>query len=447
MTAHTDHLRTYLAKGPAGARQLIEKMGVSQPTLSRAVSAMGSDVVRIGAARSIQYALKDTRRGLDEVPIYRVGGDGKIMLLGVLVPVRPDGFVMQQADGVTLHSDSLPWWLLDMRPQGFLGRAYAARHAARLGLPSRLSDWHDTHVLQALTANGHDAVGNLLVGDTARDHFVNAALPEPIPLDQKGDAYVRLAREAASGDVPGSSAGGEQPKFVACVASADGPRHVLVKFTEPEVNPVTQRWRDLLLAEHHALETLAGAGIAAAHTQIIDHAGQRFLEVERFDRVGLTGRRGLFSLASVEAEFAGKGSTAWPGIAATLASDGHIHSDASETAALLYAFGILTGNTDMHNGNLSFVSELGRPYALAPAYDMLPMGFAPKAGGGLPEQLPPANLHPSVKNATWFRALALATCFLERVQAESRFSEGFRACIGSLAAHIAEASQKVSRLA
>ncbi len=47
-----------------------------------------------------------------------------------------------------------------------------------------------------------------------------------------------------------------------------------------------------------------------------------------------------------------------------------------------WAFGMLIGNTDMHHGNLSFIISLhGRPYALAPAYDILPMGFAPKVGG------------------------------------------------------------------
>lgn len=31
----------------------------------------------------------------------------------------------------------------------------------------------------------------------------------------------------------------------------------------------------------------------------------------------------------------------------------------------LWAFGMLIGNTDMHHGNLSFISSHGRPYQLA----------------------------------------------------------------------------------
>jgi hypothetical protein len=33
------------------------------------------------------------------------------------------------------------------------------------------------------------------------------------------------------------------------------------------------------------------------------------------------------------------------------------------------------------------LAQDGRPYALAPAYDMLPMGFAPLSGGGLRDKL------------------------------------------------------------
>jgi hypothetical protein len=221
---------------------------------------------------------------------------------------------------------------------------------------------------------------------------------------------------------------------------------VLVKFTLLDANPVTERWRDLLLAEHHALETLSAAGFLAARSCVIDHGGQRFLEVERFDRVGATGRRAVFSLTCVEAEFVGDARAPWPTLAARLASDGHITGESADGAALLYAFGTLIGNTDMHNGNLSFTSEQGRPYALAPAYDMLPMGFAPRSGGGLPDSLPAANLRASARNAVWAQALGLAVDFLGRVRADSRFSEAFGPCRDALARHIDDAGAKVSRL-
>lgn len=446
MSLHLDALRILLAAGPQSAQQLIEKMGVSQPTLSRALSRLGDEVVRLGAARSMQYALRDTARGVADIPVYQVSAEGQIRALGTLVAVRPQGFVMRQADGKTLHSEGLPWWLFDMRPQGFLGRAYAARHAAALGLPARLGDWSDEHALRALLAHGHDVVGNLLLGDLARDRFLSAPHPAPVAEAQKAEVYRQLALDAASGDVAGSSAGGEQPKFAVYAATPTGPRHLLVKFSEAEDSPVSERWRDLLLAEHLALETLRAANIPAAQTYVFDHGGQRFLEVERFDRVGSLGRRALHSLTALDAEFVGAGTGSWPQIARRLADAGQIERQAAEGAAMLWAFGTLTGNTDMHNGNVSFIAEHGRPYALAPAYDMTTMAFAPRSGGGLPVSLAAPNIRADVPNDVWRRAETLAHEFLVRVRASNSFSPRFGACISALENHLNAASAAIARL-
>lgn len=446
MSRHADAIRLKLASGPLAARQLIDTLAISQPTLSRVVAELGDEIVRLGAARSIQYALRDAGRGLPDIPVYRVDVEGKIRSLGTLVPVRGGGFVMRQEDGVTLYSAGLPWWLLDMRPAGYLGRAYAARHGGALGLPARLVDWSDSHALRALIANGEDVVGNLLLGEIARDRFLAAALPAPVAEAQKADRYVALAREAAGGNLPGSSAGGEQPKFVAYATTPEGPRHVLVKFTEPDAGPVGERWRDLLLAEHLALATLREAGIAAATTRLIDYGNQRFLEVERFDRVGALGRRAVFSLAALDAEFVGAGANGWPTIARRLAAEKVILPQVADTAALLWAFGTLIGNTDMHGGNLSFVSEHGRPCNIAPAYDMSPMGFAPRSGGGLPESLADPAIDPGVANETWRHAEVLARAFLDRVVVNGNFSRRFGPCIAALTRRIDTAGTRIARL-
>lgn len=447
MSSHLDLIHIRLSAGPLSARQLIESIGISQPTLSRALTELGDEVVRIGAARSIQYTLRDSTRGLPDIPIYRVDAEGQIRQLGTLIPVRPEGFVMRQENGVALHSDGSPWWLLDMRPQGYLGRAYAARHGAELALPERLTDWTDSHALRALMVHGHDVVGNLLLGDIARDRFLAAPIPDPITEGQKAGEYASLALGAARGELPGSSAGGEQPKFTAFAMTPAGARHVIVKFSELEESPVSERWRDLLLAEHLALATLREAGIPAAKTQIFDHGGQRFLEVERFDRTGNLGRRALISLAALDAEFVGAGTGGWPIIARRLAADGQIRPEAVDAADLLWAFGTLIGNADMHSGNLSFISERGRPYGIAPAYDMTPMAFAPRSGGGLPDTLSAAAIDASVANESWSRAEKLARAYLAQVIAETGFSQRFAWCIAALEQHIETASDKIRRLA
>jgi hypothetical protein len=450
MPDHADAIRLQLTRGPLSSKALQQRLALSQPTVSRALAALAGEVERIGAARTAIYALRDAGRGVDSLAVYRVDAQGRLAEIGRLVPVRPAGYVMHRADGVSLHSEGLPWWLADMRPQGFLGRAYAARHAATLGLPANLSEWSDAHALRALVAHGHDAVGNLLLGEAAREQFLAAPAPEPIPPAGKGARYAALAREAARGEAPGSSAGGEQPKFLACVQGSprDGgePRHVLVKFSVAEDSPVSGRWRDLLLAEHLALACLREAGVAASRTGIVDYGTQRFLEVERFDRVGERGRRALLSLGSLDDQFVGLRQAPWSEVAQRLAAQGHVQAEAVRGAALLYAFGTLIGNTDMHAGNLSFMTDGGRPYALAPAYDMLPMGFAPGASGALRDTLPALRLAPGVPAATWREALALAHHHLARLGAHGGFSPRFAPCLDALAARLIEATEQVHRL-
>ncbi|WP_199104478.1 type II toxin-antitoxin system HipA family toxin YjjJ [Aquitalea sp. ASV11] len=433
MSRHAETLRQQLAGGLRTARQLVEITGLSQPTVSRALAALGDEVLRLGAGPAIHYALRDSSRSQLAVPVYRVSDAGQIVELGHLRPVRPDGFVMQQTDGVWLHSSGLPWWLEDMRPQGYLGRAYAAAHAASLGLPANPEHWGDADILRALLAHGHDIIGNLLIGDAARQHFLSMPQPQPV---QRAAHYPALALAASAGELPGSSAGGEQPKF--CAYTEHG--HVLVKFTAAEDNAVSQRWRDLLLAEHLALAVL---GVS---TSLWDFGSQRFLEVPRFDRIGPLGRVAVFSLRALDAEFVGAAHAPWPVVVQRLVAAGHVTPQSHAGAALLWAFGTLIGNTDMHSGNLSFTSLHGRPYQLAPAYDMLPMAFAPRGGGALADTLPEANLRAEVPADIWRQALTLAQDFHARLLAHDGFSDRFTPCIAALGAHIDTAAARIARL-
>ena len=438
MDDRSAQIRQALAAGPVASESLRARLHVSRATLTRAIAQMAGDIVRIGAARATRYALRDRFRPLPELAVYRVSATGQIATLGTLYPVRPDGFVMVQTDGVSTHHEGLPWWLIDMRPQGFLGRAYAHRHAPSLGLPADVRNWSDTDALRALLASGADPVGNLLIGEIARDHFVNG----PAPLACAPKDYPHLAKQALSADASWSSAGGEQPKF--CALSPAG--HVLVKFSAAEASPVSTRWRDLLLAEHLALETLHEAGVAAARSRLQDVGTQRFLELERFDRVGLHGRRALVSLAALDGEFVGQAAAPWPVITAQLARLGVITPEAHAGAALLFAFGTLIGNTDMHAGNVSFVSDSDPPYALSPAYDMLPMAFSPTSGGVLRDSLGAAHLHSAVDGATWRSALALARAYLARLRQEKQWSAAFMPCMEALGELQQAAAKNMAKL-
>jgi hypothetical protein len=177
----------------------------------------------------------------------------------------------------------------------------------------------------------------------------------------------------------------------------------------------------------------------------MDYGTQRFLEVQRFDRVGALGRRALHSLAALDEQFVGSGGR-WPEIASALAREKIIAPEAVDGAGLLWAFGTLIGNTDMHSGNLSFKSEHGQPYRLAPAYDMTPMAFAPTAGGDLPERHLELNVGEQVAACAWLQALPLAQEFVGRLRNAEGFSNNFEPCLAALQRHVALAAERIGRL-
>jgi DNA-binding transcriptional ArsR family regulator len=447
MSLHGDRIALMLAAGPASAGELGARLGVSQPTLSRALNDMSGQLVRIRKGRSFSYALRDGGRGFSDIAVYRVDPQGLVSQLGTLIPVRDAGYVMRETDGSTLHSEGLPWWILDMRPQGFMGRAYAGRHAVHLGLPSSLQEWSDSHAVRALLAHGHDVTGNLLLGDLARERFLETSAYVPVASEDRPKMYAQLSQASIGDDQTWSSAGGEQPKFTAYAETRFGLRHVIVKFSVLDDNPVSQRWRDLLLSEHHALEALLSAGVAASRTSVIDSAGQRFLEVERFDRVGERGRQGLVSQSALDNEFAGLATQVWPEVTRVLRTEGVITEEAHAGAGLLYAYGCLIGNTDMHHGNLAFLNTTGRPYEIAPAFDMLPMTFKPGSGGQIPNTVKPVPLHSAVSPSAWRRALGIAQNFLQRLRGDTSLSAEFMPCVTALEDHLQVMARKIALLA
>jgi hypothetical protein len=101
----------------------------------------------------------------------------------------------------------------------------------------------------------------------------------------------------------------------------------------------------------------------------------------------------------------------------------------------------------MHAGNLSFISDTGLPFSLAPAYDMTPMAFAPNSGGKLNNTLTSLVLHASVRNEHWRHAWALAQSYLTALQSCGQFSADFDVCLAALETHLSNARQQISRLA
>lgn len=420
----------------ASARELGEALGgASQPSISRALAAAGPRVVRIGQARRSRYAAVREVRGLGtHWPLYRIDEHGRPQVFGELTALHGDGCLVaaatppdwlrgEFADGLF---PGLPWFLDDQRPQGFLGRQFGQRWARELGLPANIARWNADAVLTALLLHGDDGPGDFVLGDTALERALGAK-PAAIPAAAREQRYAKLARAALAGELAGSSAAGEQPKFTACVRDADGNlRHVIVKFSEPmDGNPSARRWADLLVCEHLASELLAEHGHASARTELVRSQGRLCLESTRFDRVGAHGRRGLVSLAAWSDAHDGERDD-WAGTAARMRQAGWIGDAAREQVRLRWWFGRLIANTDMHFGNLGFFLGDALPLRLAPSYDMLPMLYRPAANGAVVTRaFEPPPPHPAAL-PSWQQAARWAERYWQRAAQHPDISDGFR---------------------
>lgn len=368
------------------APALVAALHISQPTFSRWWKTI-TDGVALGAGKARHYALRRKIAGVSApIPLFRVDATGQVAPAGQLDTLE-GGFYALTQTGETSYRlfQGMPFFLGDLRPQGFLGRMEPGKHP-ELGLPADILRWTPEQVLNYIARRSEQAAGNLILGNESYARYL-AELPtlaqSLLPEAQRHERYPAMAGDAMQGEPPGSSAGGEQPKFTAVLQRAGSPakiEHVIVKFSPPLDTPGGRRWGDLLLCEHLALAALARHGIATASTAILEAGSRLFLEVVRFDRSGLTGRLPMATLSALDGDL-GMLDQSWSAVAHALARLGQLPGDEVATVEILDLFGALIGNTDRHHGNLAVSWEFDRPYRLLPAYDMLPMLYRPNAHG------------------------------------------------------------------
>lgn len=299
----------------------------------------------------------------------------------------------------------VPWWLFDRLPQGFSGRVYAKQVLKRHPeFSSDLRDWSDAVVLQLLSEYPVDAIGNFLIGDKDLKRYLVA---ENCPFSLAD--LPRLAEQAK--EFCQTLISGEQPKFC-CDIEQHGP--CIVKFAE------TVHQADLLIAEHTALSILNDAGIPSVQTTLFRSGHYQFLVIRRFDCTG-TGRRGVVSLKALDLEFVGSRDQRWPVIARQLAEQGVVLASVLPTIQLLFCFGRFIANSDMHSGNLSFFFDGQMPFALAPAYDQLPMAYA--AGK---QHISQITVDADLPGSAWAQALPLALHFWQSLAEQPLLSESFK---------------------
>jgi hypothetical protein len=451
-------------------------------------------IIRLGTTRGATYALRRPIRNLgDTFPLRRIDTTGRAHDWAELTALH-GGWRLTWANsaqtpawageicGLGGFCEGFPFFLTELRPQGFLGRAVGRTLPPSLGLSPDPREWPtDDDTLVYLTAEGDDLPGDLLVGDAmlrrAQDRLLNP--PAALPESARATRYPELAATAASAGIAGSFVEGEQPKFLVTLSPGNAelqlgpspqvsaplpappsplpsphvsglipqpspPRPplipVLVKFTDRLSTPTGRRWADLLIAEAVAQSILHARGEALAAPRLV-HAGDRlFLETPRYDRAGAHGRRGVISLRALHDAFPGPDAHLWTAAAAHLRARDLIDAAALRSIRLRHAFGRLIGNSDMHFGNLSLVvsnpadAARGR-FILAPVYDMLPMRWRPDVQSGALDWLP---FTPDARDlASAARPVALQ--FWQRAHDLPAAPPGFRQLAAAMAQRLAEA--------
>lgn len=422
-------IKEYLKQSPATSKEIQVHTGLSQTAVARHLRNLGNSVIKLQDGRTPKYALtRNAFGGNNKLPLSMVDAHGNTTIAAFIRPLAHGGFYVEPATGMPrlllgeskngLYKD-LPYFLLDLTPQGFLGRQIAEEMATQSDdFPSDPRNWNTNHIGRYLISNGDDLPGDFKFGEQA----LLRVRRKPV-ISSESD-YPALADSVMSGVIPGSSAGGEQPKFTAFCGSRLA--HVIVKFSPKGDNDIARRWRDILITEYHAAEAIRAKNFLAAETRLIEKDGRLFLESQRFDRTGEYGRTSMVSLQSIDAEFTELGS-GWPQVFDALYKKDLVSWQHVYDVEYLWCFGRLINNTDMHLGNLSLAIEESA-FRLLPLYDMCCMGFAPKSGG----EVRPYNFVPSnpkrvnLPESAIVPIKAMAHDFWNRVANDNRISAELR---------------------
>ena len=443
------------ALGPTSAADLATAFRVDPTTITRALRQLGPDLQSFGSTRRTRYALR--RKVLDSTsswPVYRIDPSGHARDWGTLEAFHgawrmrwagaPPAWVSHFADPEGLWP-TLPFFVRDLRPRGFLGHSAARPVARLLRIPEAPGEWLDDHILTFLALNGQDLPGDLVIGEdclrAALGLQISPAADFTMAPHQAMTRYPELAVRATGSFQPGAAVPGGRPKFLVSLdESGTERRQVMVKFSPPMNQPLGRRWADLLAMEFHALSILSEAGLAGIGFRLIDAGGRRFLECPRFDRSARGGRSGIVSLEGLLGSRSGRAD--WTSLVLDLERSGLVDATALRDTRRLQAFGELIGNTDMHPGNLAFRMSDALPFELAPAYDMLPMHWAPGTQGELMERsFAPQPPVPAAAEA-WREMLPIAREFWNRVIADQRVSREFAATARSAGESLARLAER-----
>lgn len=303
-------------------------------------------------------------------------------------------------------------------------------------LGTDLQQWSLEQQLYAAVTQLHDGPGAFTLGSPTGGPAKALDADDDM---QRGQHYDQLVAQEADLPLAGSSAAGEQAKFLVDVqadpARVDTWQSLIVKFAPaPRDTPFGDRWHDLLHAEALALRTLGEAGEPVANARVVETGRRSYLESERFDRTPAHGRRHVVALTSIHEAFVPGARQHWPASCEVLAEQKRLSQDDARGVRLWWHFGRLIGNNDMHFGNLSLWADdpARARFELAPCYDMLPMAYRP---GEQRDDFGPTPLalerSPGLDAAVWQAARDLAERFWAALADHHPCTAPFRAMAGA----------------
>lgn len=408
-------------------RELTSSLDISQPTLSRLVKSLSSEIVVLGKGRATRYGLpRRIHQHTSHFPIYIIDSRGDAHLYGTLTALAGGSYWWDAVQGGQEFYSGLPWFLLDHCLSGFAARSLARTLSRTAPLSRRLADWNDDDQLFAAGRWGDDRAGNLLIGEDSLARYLAGTADEKpyIEIDSELRNYRRLAQSTLDGNLHGSHLAGEQPKFTACVNDQGTPCHMLIKFSPAIASQEARRYADLLVCEHLALEAIRMAGYSTARSRLLTAGQQVFLCLKRFDRRGLRGRLPALSLRAAQARLDGPCDN-WIDASRRLETAGQINARDARKMRWLALFSDLIGNSNQHFGNITLIPHQDNRFIMAPIYGTRPTLYEPLCGE-TPRRLftpPPlrsdvADLLPATRRAAIF--------FWKSAAVDKRISSKFR---------------------
>jgi hypothetical protein len=152
----------------------------------------------------------------------------------------------------------------------------------------------------------------------------------------------------------------------------------------------------------------------------------------------------VLSLLALDAEFVGQ-MKSWTESVQELSALGRVPKRCIEQARFLERFGQLIANSDMHFGNLAFLARGERVLDIAPAYDMLPMRYAPQAGNVVDVEFSTPLPEPG-DGAIWGSVCQAAAEFWDEVAQHPLVSRDFQRAARDNARTVADAQELAARL-